>query len=213
MIRAHHAPLVLGLILAALYPLTWSWPPSLSLALFKGAAVALFAVTAARTACGFDGWLFVTVMAFGALGDVLIEWRQDAGAGAFIGGHVAAMTLYFRNWRPGLTFVRRLAASLFVGACCALAMLLVPPAMTTGVAIYAFFVSGMTASAWTSRFPRDRVALGALLFLASDMLIFARMGPLAAAGWITLAIWVLYVAGQALICIGVKATLARPVSR
>ena len=78
-----------------------------------------------------------------------------------------------------------------------------------GVALYALGLSLMAAFAWTSRFPRYRVGLGALMFLVSDLLIFARSGPLAHAAWIGFSIWGLYYAGQALICLGVTGTLAK----
>jgi len=69
----------------------------------------------------------------------------------------------------------------------------------------------MAASAWLSRFPRRQVALGAAMFVASDLLIFARMGPLAgvAPGWVGFAVWGLYFAGQALVCVGVVRALTR----
>ena len=200
-------PLIASIVLAALYMVFWREPPSIAGALLKASAVAVLAGYAAVQARDFDGRLLVAVLTFGALGDALLEWRLEAGAGAFIIGHALAMLLYFRNWRA-LNFVQRMPGPVLVGASVGFAATLVPPSQETGVAIYAFFVSGMAASAWTSRFPRNRVALGAILFLASDMLIFARMGPLADAVWVRVAVWVLYIAGQLLISVGVTQTLA-----
>jgi len=42
-----------------------------------------------------------------------------------------------------------------------------------------------------------------VMFVASDLLIFAEMGPLAGAAFIGVAIWALYFAGQFLITLGV----------
>src|SRR5436853_572016 len=42
---------------------------------------------------------------------------------------------------------------------------------------YAIGLGGMAGAAWASRFPRATVAAGALLFVASDMLIFAHETP------------------------------------
>jgi hypothetical protein len=60
----------------------------------------------------------------------------------------------------------------------------------------------MAACAWNSNFPRYRVGLGAMAFVASDLLIFARAGALAEAGWVSLAIWVLYYGGVLMIATG-----------
>jgi uncharacterized membrane protein YhhN len=65
----------------------------------------------------------------------------------------------------------------------------------------------MAAAAWTSSFPRYRVGLGAVLFVASDLLIFARMGPLAASALPGLLVWPLYYFGQVLIATGVVGEL------
>ena len=81
-------------------------------------------------------------------------------------------------------------------------------ASAPGVAVYAAGLAAMAASAWLSRFPRHQVALGAVMFLASDLLIFARSGPLAGAAWLGLAIWGLYFAGQALIATSVARVAA-----
>ena len=71
------------------------------------------------------------------------------------------------------------------------------------VALYALVLGGMAGMAWTSAFPRYRVGVGALLFVASDLLIFAQMGPLADGPLPGLTIWPLYYFGQFLICTGV----------
>ena len=66
---------------------------------------------------------------------------------------------------------------------------------------------GMAASTWLSSFPRYRVGLGAVLFVASDLLILARLGVLADSAVPGLLIWPLYYFGQFLICIGVVGAL------
>ena len=150
----------------------------------------------------------VTVMAFGALGDVLLETSGlTTGALAFVVGHVLAMLLYFRNWRPHITFSQRLLAALVVPLSVFIAVTLVPPSYMVSITVYTVFVAGMAASAWTSRFPRYRVGLGAMMFLASDLLIFARIGPLATSPVPGVLIWPLYFGGQVLIAYGVVRTL------
>jgi len=78
-----------------------------------------------------------------------------------------------------------------------------------GIALYAAGLGAMAASAWVSRFPRYRVGLGAVMFVASDLLIFSKMGPLAGARIPSILIWPLYFAGQALIAWGAVTTLLR----
>ena len=70
------------------------------------------------------------------------------------------------------------------------------------VALYALALGGMAGMAWTSAFPRYRVGIGALLFVVSDLLIFAEMGPMADSPVPGLTIWPLYYFGQFLICTG-----------
>jgi uncharacterized membrane protein YhhN len=177
---------------------------------WKGAGVALLAIWCAMQARGRDGWLIAAVMAFGALGDVLLETSgATIGGAAFAIGHALAMLLYFRNWRPRLTFSQRLLAALVVPLSVFIAASLVPAKNMVAIAVYAFFVSGMAASAWTSRFPRYRTGIGAMMFLASDLLIFAKLGPMAGSPVPGLLIWPFYFGGQVLIAWGVVRTLAR----
>ena len=65
----------------------------------------------------------------------------------------------------------------------------------------------MAATAWASRFSRYHVGIGAVLFVISDLLIFAEFGPLAESTIPSLLIWPLYYAGQFLICTGIIQTL------
>ena len=187
-------------------------PPAASLA-WKGAGVGLLALYAGLLARSVDGWLICAVMALGAAGDVLLGPAGFVvGGGAFLIGHLVAIVLYRRNGRSGLGRPDWLLAAAFVAAVVATAFRLpADRAGAPGVAVYALGLSCMAASAWLSRFRRNRVAMGALMFVASDLLIFARMGPLAGAGWwLGFAIWGLYFAGQALVCVGVVRGLAMP---
>ncbi len=75
------------------------------------------------------------------------------------------------------------------------------------VGLYALALGGMAASAWASGFPRYRVGAGAALFVLSDLLIFAQMGPLAESDIPHVFVWPVYYLGQLLICTGVIQTL------
>ncbi len=176
---------------------------------WKGAGVGLLALWCATQARDADGWLITAVMALGALGDVLIEWRLEAGAVAFLIGHVVAIALYVRNRRSRLTPSQMTLGLLIAPATAFVAWMLVlgqPGGL--GVVFYAAGLGMMASTAWVSRFPRYRTGIGAIMFVASDLLIFARIGPLAGSALPGLLIWPLYFGGQALIAWGVVRTLS-----
>ena len=202
-----------GLLVASLffglsYPLAWAaWPIGAATA-WKGAGVGLLALLAAVEARNADGWLLAGLLACGALGDILLDGNLTAGAIAFMIGHVIAICLYLRNRRERLSVSQRALALLVVPGSALIAWSLpVERGQALGVTVYAVFVAAMAGTAWTSRFPRYLTGLGALMFLASDLLIFARMGPLAGASLVGLPIWLLYYVGQLLITLGVRRAL------
>lgn len=185
--------------------------PDPAMVVWKGSGVALLALYAAMRAKTLDGWLLTAVMALGATGDVLLETHGlITGAVAFLAGHLIAIGLYLRNRRPALSRSQLLLALLIVPATVIVAWLLPSDrAGAPGIAFYSAGLAIMAATAWISRFPRMGVGLGALMFVASDLLIFARAGPLEHNPWVGFAIWALYFAGQLRICLGVVGTLAK----
>lgn len=178
--------------------------PGLWLIAWKGAGVGLLAAYAWAHHPSRNAHLLAMVMAFGAIGDILLEIYFSAGAAAFLLGHLVAIALYlkFRRDRPSNS-----------QKALAVATLLLVPASSwllsgrTDVGLYALGLGGMAAAAWLSSFPRYRVGLGAMMFVASDLLIFARMGALSDSAIPGLLIWPLYFFGQFLICTGVIASL------
>lgn len=178
--------------------------PGAWLILWKGAGVGLLAVYAARRAKGADGWLLTAALALAALADMVLELDMVAGGALFALAHLVAIALFLRNPRERRTGSQWLAAA---------ALLLLTPLAAALIAQtdprwplaagYAAIVGAMAASAWVSRFPRYRVGLGAVMFVASDLLIFAgESGQVteAAAWWL---VWPLYYGGQFLIATGV----------
>jgi uncharacterized membrane protein YhhN len=205
-LRARRLLLLAAIVAGASYMASWGWPlPAAVATAWKGSGVALLAAYAATRARSLDGWLLVAVLALGATGDVLLEViGLTKGALAFLAGHLVAVWLYLRNRRPALGGGEWAFAALLIPATVATAYALpADRAAAPGIALYALGLSAMAASAWLSRFPRGRVALGALMFLVSDLLIFARAGPLHGQPWVNDAVWILYLAGQTLICVGV----------
>src|SRR3546814_16245293 len=59
-------------------------------------------------------------------------------------------------------------------------------------AVYSLFAAAMAAAAWTSRFPRYRTGIGAMLFLASDLFIFAGEGGSLSKNVAMWLVWPLY---------------------
>ena len=171
----------------------------------KGAGVTLLALAALALRAPGGGWL-AAIMAAGALGDVLLEIPGlfIAGAGSFAAGHIIAMIFYARRRRPSGAPLRLGAAALILFGLI-MPPLLQPRLLPVGVAmLYAVLLCGMAASLWLSRLPRI-AAWGALLFVASDTLIVARLaghslgGPTLSGA----AVWLSYLAGQAMIWLGV----------
>lgn len=208
---SHHAlieerPILLASIAAAVafYFLRDSELGGVQQMALKGAGVALLALYAFRRGVGRDGLLLTTYLAFGALGDVLIEIDTALGGAAFFAGHVAAIALYLRNPRGEPTGSQKAAGA---------ALLLLTPVLCwllSGdyqVGIYGLALGGMAAGAWLSRFPRYRVGIGAVLFVISDLLIFSQMGSFDLAPLPHYLIWPLYYLGQLLIAVGVVQSL------
>jgi uncharacterized membrane protein YhhN len=211
----HLAKAVLGasIIAGVSYVASWSLhlPPVAELT-WKGLGVSLLAVYAALNARSLDGWLLVAVMAFGALGDVLLGAAGlTVGALAFLAGHLVAIGLYLRNRRPSPSR-SQLALSVVLVPAVVITAFLLPAdrAGAPGVAVYSLGLALMAATAWLSRFPRYRVGIGALMFVVSDLIIFGRNGPWPDNFATGLAVWGLYYFGQLLICLGVVGSLQRP---
>lgn len=200
---------------ASYLPASWLLPHGALVIAWKGAGVALLAGWAAVQARSVDGWLLAAVMALGAAGDMLLETAGlTMGALAFLGGHLVAMALYARNLRP---LRWRVDAPIVIGRLIVIPVLaFVLPAdraAAPGIALYATGLGAMAALAWLSRFPRGRVSFGALLFAVSDLLIFARLGPLRQSIIPDVLVWPLYFGGQALIAVGVVGALQSPSDR
>lgn len=208
---SHHAlieerPWLLASIAAAVafYFLRDNAIGGVQLMALKGAGVALLAVYAFRRGVGPDGLLLATLLAFGAVGDVLIELDFMLGGVAFFAGHIAAIALYLRNRRAEPTVSQRAAGAAL--------LLLTPPlcwlmAGDSQAGFYGLALGGMAAGAWLSRFPRYRVGIGAVLFVVSDLLIFSEMGGFDLAPLPHYLVWPLYFVGQLLIAVGVVQTL------
>ena len=165
----------------------------------KMAGVGFLALYAALAALG-ENRAIAMVLALGALGDGLIELNLIAGAVAFLAGHLVAIRFYWRERRDGSPG-RLIAAPIAGIVILSDAAFALSGRIETG--IYGLALGAMAGMAWNSRFPRALVGLGALLFAASDLLLFARMGIMAHSPVPAHLVWPLYFAGQVMIALGV----------
>lgn len=177
-------------------PAIWAW---------KASGVGLLALWAAANARARDGWMIAAVLALGALGDWLLDaCGLMAGAAAFAAGHLVAIVLYLGNRRLAAGGSQKALAILTVPLALVIAWGLTKGAPDSAVAIgYTALVAAMAATAWASRFPRYRTGIGAMLFLASDLFIFAGEGGALSKSFTLWFVWPLYFTGQALIARGV----------
>jgi uncharacterized membrane protein YhhN len=209
---AHKRPwLLASLFFGLTFPISWQLglPDYLSIP-WKMAGVGLLIGYALRKHRMGEFLLVAGVMAFWALGDGLLELDMIWGAIAFAIGHVVAIYLFLRHQRVHpVTSQKLLAIAVFVLAPVIAYFLPTDRAAGIQAAVYTLFVAGMAAMAWNSNFPRYRVGMGAMAFVASDLLIFAEMGALSGAAWIDLAIWMLYYGGVLMIAVGVVTTMVK----
>ena len=204
-----HRPWLLASVVASLgYFLLSDQLPGIFAMALKGAGVGLLAVYAARRSSGIDGALIASVLALAAAADIVLELSFLFGAALFALSHLVAIALYWRNRRTSLRFSQKQAAIAILLLVPAIAALSAWPQANWHLAtLYAATLAAMSASAWISRFPRYRVGVGTLLFVASDLMIIAReagrFDP-AAADWM---VWPLYYVGQLMIATGVVQAL------
>jgi len=209
---AQRRPFLLLSIAAALafYYLRVSQLPELYLMPLKGSAVALLAVYAFLRHSSPDAKLLGWALAAAALGDIGVEFDVRVGGLLFFLFHVLALGVFMRNRRGPL----RGGHSWIVGLLVVLTPLvgwLLPydRAMAWEVALYAFALGCMAAGAWASNFPRPQVGAGALLFVVSDLLLFAEMGPLSGSEVPQILVWPIYYLGMLLIATGVIRSLRK----
>lgn len=206
----HRPWLLASLVAATSYFVLAEDVPGLFAIVWKGAGVGLLAVYAARRTSGVDGALLAAILGLCALADMVVDVSFLVGAAIFAVAHVVASGLYRRNVREQRRTSQTAAAVAIVLLVPAIAALLTWPQPNWQLAVgYSAILALMSGLAWTSRFPRYRVGIGTLLFVVSDLTIFARetgrLDP-AVAGWL---VWPLYYVGQLLIATGVVQALRR----
>lgn len=194
----------------AFYYLRFTPFPEGYLMLVKGAAASMLALYAFVRHSSPDAKLLGWALGAAALGDMAMEWDHRIGGLLFFLFHVLAMGVFLRNRRPEVTGTQSWVVGLTLIFTPVIAWLL--PADRDAaweVGLYGLVLGGMASSAWASNFPRYRVGAGAMLFVASDLLIFAEMGPLRGHFLPEYMVWPIYYLGIFLICTGVIQTLRK----
>ena len=209
---AEKRPFLLLSIAAAIafYYLRFTPVPELYVQLIKGAGVALLAVYAFVRHSSPDARLLCWALACAALGDIALDWDFRIGGSFFFLFHVLAIGIFLRNKRDSISGTQSWVVGLTLILTPLLCWLL--PAdrdLAWQVGLYGLALGGMASSAWASNFPRYRVGAGAMLFLISDLLIFAGMGPLRGHFLVEYMVWPIYYLGMFLICTGIIQTLRK----
>jgi len=203
--------LLLSLIAAfAFYYLRASEMPELYVIPIKGAACVFLAIYCLVRHSSADARLLAWVMGWCALGDMAIEIDLRIGASLFFLGHCFAIGLYLRHKHAALTGSHSWVCGLLVTVTPLIAWLLTRQTdLSWQAGFYGLALGAMASAAWASDFPRYRVGAGALLFVLSDILIFAGIGPLAGTFAPEYLVWPIYYLGQFMICTGVIQTLRK----
>lgn len=196
-----------SLLFGLSFPFAGQLPvPGLVAMVWKMAAVGLLVpYMLRRHHDGHFAWAAIFLGLY-ALADGVLEQSIMWGGAIFALGHAVAIALYLRHRRPKMVPSQVALALVLLVATPAIVWFLVQaPSATLCGAI----VGAMAATAWSSNFPRYRVGMGAVLFVISDLILVAQMGPIE--GWVGqgFVVWYLYYAGVLLIATGIVQTLVK----
>jgi YhhN family len=211
--------LVAAIIVGVSHLFTWAVPMEHAwVVIWKGASVGLLALFAGLNAREPDGYLLTVVLALSALSDVLIVTIGAIQGGiVFMIADVVAIVLYARNLAHPLLSVRSVIPLAIIPLASLFGYFIVTDRTeAANIGIFVLPLATMAAFAWMSRFPYRYVAIGATMILMSDLLIFARQGPLEGIPALSYAVWLSYFLGEVLVCIGVVTMLtdqAKPNAR
>ena len=180
----------------------------LTLMVWKGIGVGALAAYALRRSGHVGGKGIAGFLAFCAVGDMAIELSYLAGGIAFALAHIFGIVFFLKHRRTTRSASQTLLAiALLIGTPAIAALFTYPQEnwwLATG---YTLLLAGMAASAWISRFPRYRVGIGAVLFVASDLVLLGSVAGRLSEGAGEWFVWPLYFVGQFLIATGVVQTL------
>ncbi|KLE35490.1 lysoplasmalogenase family protein [Aurantiacibacter luteus] len=205
-------PYLLLSILAALafYYLSASELPELYLIPLKGSACAFLAIYAWLRHGSKSARMLAGAMAIASVADMFMEMDIRVGGALFFVFHCVMLSLFLRHRGAPLEGADSLIfLALLLGTPLAAYWLVSVPGVAMPAAIYGLALGAMAAGAWASDYPRFTVGAGAVLFVVSDLLIFAGMGPLSGSPIPQYLVWPIYYLGQFLLTVGVMTNLRK----
>lgn len=159
-------------------------------------------------------WPMVAALVFHAVGDGLLNLGSRyllAGMAAFFVGHLGYIAAFWPQSQPfdQLSIQRRVAIAALVVLMVALTLYIWP--MLPGIQVvaspfYSIALTAMAVTALLGRWSVPWVSIGAILFVASDVLLGLRL--FAGVHAFSFAIWPAYAAAQILIPLGYLQTMA-----
>ena len=200
-----HRPWLLASLASALafYFLTDGQFEGIVRTLLKGGACAFLAIYAWQRHRSLEAKLIALYLALCSLADMALEMWFEVGGALFFAAHLAGIALYLKCRRHHTEASQKLLAAILLIATPITCWLL---SGQPAIGLYGVALGGMAASAWLSRFPRYRVGTGAVLFVVSDFLIFARLGG-SLQDVANVLVWPVYFVAQFMIGTGVVRTL------
>jgi uncharacterized membrane protein YhhN len=208
---------IASLVLGAAYWAVWCYrDKGLAGLLVKTGSVALLAVWALLTG---GPLLLVGALALSAVGDAFLAGKAERwllpGMAAFFLAHAVYVPLFWQLGEGGWTWpVKAGQAVLVIGGVIFLRWLapFVEPKMRGPVILYTGVILMMGAAAIALPGAYWLATLGALMFIASDvilsLLLFRQPKDQPANVPASLAVWGLYFGGQVLIALGITGSLA-----
>lgn len=185
--------------------------PGVYKVIWKAVPLLLLAAYAFQRHLGTDGIALTGILLIAGISDGLSELRYSS-AGTVMGfALLLAIWLYARNRREETAPSQKALGLVLVIAVPIVSWFLLAGEEGRLIATgFALLLGIMAAMAWTSRFSRYRVGAGAMLFVVSELVLFATLGPVLNGNAIAATlVWPLYYSGQLLIATGIVTRLRR----
>ncbi|MCJ2186308.1 hypothetical protein [Novosphingobium beihaiensis] len=183
--------------------------PGVYLMTLKAAPLALLAVYAMLRHKGRDSQLLAAMLVFQGVGAALSGLAETLAAVMVAVGFTLGIGLFLMHRRERLSVSQMSLAVTLLLLTPVICQLAVQPAVGAGWAPVYFgaALGGMAACAWTSRFPRYRVGLGALVIVAGNIAALSSLHVINGPGLGETLGWPLFYLGNLILATGVTGEL------